>query len=110
MSNLTAGHIVLSDTKTGFIPNAIKWFTRSNFSHSFVIMPNILSIPMCIEAAESGVDFTRFDTGYVSNNNEGYQIWSIKIDQKIKEAALVSLLNELEILNINRILLLSLFF
>jgi len=91
------GNIVLASTKSGFIPNAIKWFTKSVFSHSFVAMPNILTIPMCIEAAEGGVDFTRFDTGYQNNLNEGYQVWNIKIDQSVKDAALVSILNDLEI-------------
>lgn len=92
-----SGHIVLADTKSGFIPTAIKWFTQSQFSHSFVTMPEILEIPMCIEAAEGGVDFTRFDTNYQNNQNEGYQVWNIKIDQSIKNAALISILNDLEI-------------
>jgi hypothetical protein len=92
-----SGQIVLASTKTGFVPNAIKWFTQSQFSHSFVTMPDIVGIPMCVEAAEGGVDFTRFDTSYVNNTNEGYQVWNIKIDQSIKDAALVTMLNDLEI-------------
>jgi hypothetical protein len=91
------GHLVLANTKSGFIPSAIKWVTNSQFSHSFVTVPDILSTPMCIEAAEGGVDMTRFDTSYADNQSEGYEIWNIKIDQSIKDAAIVSILADLEI-------------
>jgi hypothetical protein len=57
----------------------------------------MLGIPLCIEAAEGGVDATRFDTGYVNNLDEGYQVWNIKIDQKIKDAGIISISNDLEI-------------
>ena len=91
------GNIVLASTKSGFIPNAIKSFTGSVFSHSFVTIPDILGVPMCIEAAEGGVDTTRFDTGYADNLNEGYQVWNIKVSQEIKDRAIVSILNDLEV-------------
>lgn len=90
------GHIVLADTKSGIIPSGIKWMTNSQFSHSFVTMPDILGVSMCMEAAEGGVDFTMFDTGYKNNLNEGYQVWNIKIDQSIKDAGIVSILADLE--------------
>jgi hypothetical protein len=90
------GHIVLANTKSGFIPSGIKWITNSQFSHSFVTTPDVLGTPMCIEAAEGGVDFTRFDAGYENNQNEGYEVWSIKIDQSVKDAAIVSILADLE--------------
>lgn len=91
------GTIVLASTKNQFIPNAIKWFTGSNFSHSFITVPDILAVPMCIEASEHGVDFTRFDTGYENNLDQGYEVWVLKIDQKIIDNAIVSILNDLEI-------------
>jgi hypothetical protein len=93
---MSYGHIVLASTKSGFIPAGIKWMTNSQFSHSFVTTPNILGVPMCIEAAEGGVDFTRFDTGYENNQNEGYQVWNIKIDQNLKDTAIISVLADLE--------------
>lgn len=90
------GHIVLADTKSGFVPSAIKFMTNSQFSHSFVTVPNVLNTPMCIEASSSGVDFTRFDTTYLDSPVEGYQVWQLNIDQSIKDAAIVSLLADLE--------------
>ena len=91
------GHVVLADTKTGFVPSAIKFITNSQFSHSFVTLPDMLGVPLCIEAAEGGVDTTRFDTSYVNNLQEGYQVWNVKIDQAIKDAAIKSILSDLEI-------------
>lgn len=91
------GYIVLASTKGEFIPNAIKWFTNSVFSHSLMTMPEILGIPMCIEAAENGVDMTRFDIGYIQNKNQSYQVWKVKISKKTKDKALSIILNDLEI-------------
>jgi len=90
------GHIILADNKSGFIPTAIKWFTQSQYSHSFVTTPDVLGIPMCIEAAEGGVDFTKFNTSYANNLSEGYEVWCIKADQSVKDAAIASILNDLE--------------
>lgn len=94
---MKAGNIVLADTKSGFIQSAIKWFTSSQFSHSFVTMPDIYSIPMGIEAADTGVDMVRFDTNYLNNQNQGYEIWEINISQDVKENAIQQILSDLEI-------------
>jgi hypothetical protein len=90
------GDIVLANTKKGFIVNAIKWFTNSVFSHSFVTMPDVLGFPMCIEACDHGVDMTRFDTGYLNNMGQGYEVWQINVDQSIKDEALKEIINDLE--------------
>lgn len=90
------GFIVLASTQGQFVPNAIKWFTQSQFSHSLVTTPDVLGVPMCIEAAEGGVDFTRFDTGYTDNQDQGFEVWRVKIDQSIKDKAIVSILGDLE--------------
>lgn len=95
---MNPGDVVLADTKKGFVVNAIKWFTKSQFSHSLVTMPSLMDFPMCIEAAENGVDMTRFDTGYENNMGQGYQVWSINIDQDIKDEALKVIINDLEIM------------
>ena len=91
------GHIVLASTKSGIIPNGIKLFTGSPFSHSLVTIPDILNVPMCIEACEGGVDTCRFDTNYISNPEQAFEVWRINLPQEIKDAAIVTLLNDLEI-------------
>jgi hypothetical protein len=92
-----AGHIVLASTKSGFLPTAIKWFTKSQFSHGLITMPDLLGFPMCIEAMGGGVDMCRFDINYQNNLNEGYQIWSINLPQNVKEKALQSIIGDLEV-------------
>src|SRR5271167_4658793 len=91
------GHVVLADTKSGFVPSLIKFVTDSEFSHSFVTIPDILGVPLCIEAAEVGVNTTPFNKSYAKNMNEGYEVWEVRVSKKIKDAAIKSLLNDLEI-------------
>jgi hypothetical protein len=91
------GHIVLANSKKGFIAQAIKKFTQSQFSHSFVTTPDMLKVPLCIEAASGGVDFTKFDTSYEQNQNEGYEVWEIRVPKETKKKAIVSILRDLEI-------------
>jgi len=93
---MSYGHIVLASTKSGFVPNAIKWFTSSKFSHSLVTIPSILDVPLCIEAAEHGVDAARFDTSYANNLGQGYEVWSVSISDEIKDAAIIETLSDLE--------------
>jgi len=94
---MNSGNLVLATSKSSFISKAIRWFTASRFSHSFVTMPDVLSFPMCIEASEGGVDYMRFDTEYSGNQDSCYEVWNIKIDQSIKDKAMQSILNDLEI-------------
>ena len=94
---MSYGNIVLASSKTGFIQNAIKWFTKSVFSHSLVTMPDVLGISIGIEACEGGVDTVRFDKNYVNDPNQGYQVWNLKVSQDIKDKAIIQLLNELEV-------------
>jgi hypothetical protein len=91
------GYIVLASSKTGFFPNAIKWFTQSQFSHSLVTTPDVLGIPMCIEAAEGGVDACRFDTGYINNSDQSYEVWEINVSQEVKDKAIQSIMNDFEL-------------
>lgn len=95
-TNMGYGNIVLASTKKGFVPNAIKYITNSQFSHSFITMPDILNIPMCMEAATGGVGFIEFDTAYENNTNEGYEIWEVNAPKEIKDAAISSVLRSLE--------------
>lgn len=91
------GHIVLASTKKGFIPNAIKWFTKSLFSHSLVTIPDMLYTPMCMEALANGVDVSRFDSGYIINLDQGYEVWRLKIVQEVKDKSIIDMTNNLEV-------------
>ena len=93
---MNSGDLVLASCKNNWISKCIMWFTSSVFSHSFVIMPDILDTPMCVEASEGGVDTARFDKNYLNDVNEGIQIWTLNIDQDIKDNALKTILHYLE--------------
>jgi hypothetical protein len=90
------GCIVLSNTKGEFIGSAIRFISKSKFSHSFVTMPPILEIPMCAEDSSLGVDMLRFDTGYLQDTNESIEVWEVNIPDDAKDAGLLAVLNELE--------------
>ena len=94
---MNSGDIVLAQCKNNLISKAIEWFTKSQFSHSFVIIPSILGVPVCMEAEAGGVEVGRFDKNYQNNINEGYEIWTIAISPYLKERAIISITNDLEV-------------
>lgn len=94
---MSYGNIVLANSKSNWISQCIKWFTKSQFSHSFITMPEVLGIPMCIEASGGGVDTCRYDSNYLNNLDEGIQVWEINIDQEIKDQAIKQTINYLEV-------------
>lgn len=95
--NMEYGNIVLANTKKGLVQQAIKWFTKSKFCHGLITMPDILGTPMCIEAAVTGVDMTRFDLSYKNNPNKSYEIWQVNVPQEVKDLAIKALLQDLEV-------------
>lgn len=92
-----AGDIVLASCKDNWISKCIEWFTKSVFSHSFVTMPDILGVPMCIEAVEGGINMGLYDRVYLKSPGEGLEIWTINIDQEIKDEALRNIMNYLQV-------------
>lgn len=90
------GNIVLANTKSGFVPATIRFFTKSKFSHSLITAPDLIGIPMCIESASSGVDMLRFDTGYQNNSGVDYEVWEVNIPDSAKDAGLQAAINKLE--------------
>jgi hypothetical protein len=90
------GDVVLARSSNEFIASAIEWFTNSDLSHSLVTMPDLMGYPMCMEAVAGGVDMARFDTNYADNASESYQVWQVNVPDSVKEAALKSILDDLE--------------
>lgn len=91
------GNICLATSRTSFLSKMIRWFTRSSFSHSFVTMPDVLGVPMCIEASEGGVDMARMDLNYTSNADEALEVWELSAPLDAKNKAVQSVLSDLEI-------------
>lgn len=94
---MSYGNLVLVSSKTNFISKGIRWFTQSTISHAFLTMPDVLDIPMCMEAVIGGVDMSRFDTNYLNNPDEIVEIWELLVLDQIKIDALQKTINELEV-------------
>lgn len=90
------GSIVLANSKKGFIPQAIKWFTGSQFSHSLVLYEPFNNRPMGIEAAGIGVSVLPFDKNYIQDANQGYEVWEFKADPLDKIKGMSFIIDELE--------------
>lgn len=95
MSNY--GHIVLANSKKGTVPAIIRYITKSNYSHSLLTIPDIIGIPMCVEAADSGVSMLRFDKGYTENFYQEIQVFSVNIPDSDKDKAIIQCLNSLQL-------------
>lgn len=94
---MDSGNIILATSKSSFMSKCIRWFTSSQFSHSFVTMPDVLGLPMCIEADAGGVDCARLDTNYLDNTDEAFQVWTVNVSQDVKDQALKQIINDLEV-------------
>jgi hypothetical protein len=94
---MNSGNVILATSKTSLLSKLIRWFTSSQFSHSFVTMPDTLGFPMCIEAEEGGVDCARLDTNYLNNTDEAFQVWTLNVSQDVKDQALKQIVNDLEV-------------
>lgn len=91
------GHIVLANSKKGAVPAIIRYITKSNYSHSLLTIPDIIGIPMCVEAADSGVSMLRFDRGYTENFYQEIQVFSVNIPDSDKDGAIIQCLNSLQV-------------
>lgn len=93
---MSYGYVVLASTQGEFIANAIKWFTRSRFSHSFVTVPAQIGREMCIEADGNGIAEIEFDVGYRNNPAQTYMVYRVNLPQEVIDKALQACLDDLE--------------
>ena len=90
------GHIVLANSKTAWLAQAIKWMTKSNWSHSLLTTPPQFGREMGLEAAMNGISSVPFDLQYRNNSDSGYRVYYVMVDDSIKDAAISTCLNDLE--------------
>lgn len=90
------GHICVANSKKELFPRLIKWVTRSQFSHSFIIAPSMLGKEMVIEAADSGVAMCSFDDHYRNDPDQGYRVYRFRADPALKDQAMITLFTELQ--------------
>src|ERR1051325_8132074 len=90
------GHIVISNTKKGFVQAAIRFFTQSKYSHSFFTIPNVCGKEMGLEAADIGITALAFDTMYRKNDKVAYRVYRFKADPAKKDQAIRNALETLQ--------------
>lgn len=93
---MSFGHIVLADNKTNWFSKLIKLITRSEWSHSLVMVPPICGVDLAIEAKNTGVNGVAFDKAYRTNRKRGYKVFRVNIDPTVKEQAIAECLQELQ--------------
>lgn len=89
-------NIVFASTAKEFMPNAIRWFTRSKWSHSLLTTPDYLKRSMCIEVAGNGISMLDFDLGYRNNPQQAYEVYEINKPINDKSRVVRELLDYLE--------------
>lgn len=68
------GDIGFGGKRKGFYPNAVRFFTRSRWSHCFVVTPPFLGELSVLEA-DLKVQIVPFQKEYVEKDADYYEIW-----------------------------------
>lgn len=76
------GYVCFAYSKDEWIARAIAWFTKSQWSHSFITVPPMLGEDMVMEASSNGISMVQFDVAYRENKNQKYEIYKFKIPQE----------------------------
>ncbi len=90
------GYVCFAYSKNEWIAKAIAWFTRSQWSHSFITIPKILDREMAMEAGGNGVSAVPFDIAYRNNSNQKYEVYRFKCDSEKIDYAISKCMNKLE--------------
>lgn len=78
------------------MPALIRFFTASNYSHTFFTIPNVGNIEMGCEAASFGVACVPFDSKYRKNENSSYIVFKFNATEEQKTKGLEKALQKLQ--------------
>lgn len=80
--------------KMGFYSKAVRWFTRSKWSHCFIIMEDFYGSPAVLEA-DLKVQLVDFNQEYINQDVDSYEIWRpiLAKEKNISEATKYCYLN-----------------
>lgn len=90
------GYVCFAYSKNEFIAKAIAWFTKSQWSHTFITAPPMLGKEMVMEAGGGGVEMVTFEQGYRNNSTQKYEVYRVKVSQEIIDEAIAQCMNDLE--------------
>lgn len=71
---IRAGDMGFGGKRKGWYPAAVRWFTRSRWSHCFIVMPEYLGEISVLEA-DLKVQLVPFQKEYVEKDADYYEIW-----------------------------------
>jgi hypothetical protein len=92
---MSYGQIVLANTKKGIEAKIFRTII-GGYTHSLITIPQLVGVPMCMEAAVSGVNALRFDTNYLQNPDQEIEIWEVNVSEEMKNAGIRAAINKLE--------------
>ena len=68
------GDIGFGGKRSGFYPKAVRFLTKSRWSHCFVVTPQFMG-ELCVIEADLKVQVVPFQKEYVEKNADYYEIW-----------------------------------
>ena len=74
---IISGDIGFGGKRKGWYPATVRWFTKSRWSHNFVVMPKYLG-EQCVLEADLKVQLVTFQKEYVEKDADYYEIWRPK--------------------------------
>lgn len=90
------GYVCFAYSKNEWVAKAIAWFTKSQWSHSFITVPPMLGKEMVMEAASGGTQTVMFDKAYRNNPNQKYEVYRLKVSKKVVDEAIIKCMERLE--------------
>lgn len=90
------GLVCFAYSKNEWIAKQIAWFTKSQWSHSFITAEPMLGKEMAMEAAGNGVSLVLFDDAYRNNSNQKYETYKFKIEQNAIDQSIIKTASLLE--------------
>lgn len=90
------GYVCFAYSKNEWVAKAIAWFTKSQWSHSFITVPPMLGKEMVMEAASGGTQMVMFDGAYRNNPNQKYEVYRLKVDKQVIDEAILKCMERLE--------------
>lgn len=90
------GHVCFAFSKNEWIAKAIAWFTKSQWSHTFLTVPPMLGKEMVMEAGGGGVEMVTFDQAYRNNSGQKYEVYRVKLSPETINQAISKCMDKLE--------------
>lgn len=96
METCNYGYVCFAYSKNEWLAKAIAWFTKSQWSHSFIMAPSMIDREMAMESASNGVSLVPFDSSYRNNDNQKYEVYRFKMSKESIDKGVLMTMDMLE--------------